>query len=64
MIELTQETRTGWLVVSVRGRADAETADELENGYLKPSDLEIVRLANDPNYPENGKISFEMHGGM
>lgn len=30
MIQLTQETRTGWHVVGVSGRADAETADELE----------------------------------
>ena len=32
MIQLTQESRSGWLVVSVRGRADAEAADELETG--------------------------------
>lgn len=31
MIQLTEETRDGWRVVSVRGRADAESADELEN---------------------------------
>jgi len=31
MIEATQETRAGWLVVAVKGRADAETADELES---------------------------------
>jgi anti-sigma B factor antagonist len=30
MIEVTQETRSGWLVVGVKGRADAEAADELE----------------------------------
>ena len=32
MILLTQEQRTTWLVVSVRGRADAEAADELQSG--------------------------------
>jgi len=31
MIQLTQETRSGWCVVNVRGRADGETADELES---------------------------------
>jgi anti-anti-sigma factor len=31
MIEFTQETKSGWWVVGVRGRADAEAADELEN---------------------------------
>lgn len=30
MIQLTEEIKGGWCVVSVRGRADAETADELE----------------------------------
>ena len=30
MIQVTEETRAGWLAVSVRGRADAEAADELE----------------------------------
>ena len=30
MMELKQESRQDWLVVSVRGRADSETADRLE----------------------------------
>jgi anti-sigma B factor antagonist len=30
MIQLTQETKSGWCVVAVRGRADGEAADELE----------------------------------
>jgi len=30
MIQLTEESRSGWCVVGVRGRADAEAADELE----------------------------------
>lgn len=30
MIQLTQETKSGWYVVGVEGRADAEAADELE----------------------------------
>jgi anti-sigma B factor antagonist len=30
MIQFTQETRSGWHVVGVTGRADAETADQLE----------------------------------
>ena len=30
MMELTQETRQDWRVVTVRGRADSETADRLE----------------------------------
>ena len=31
MIQLTEETKAGWCVVGVRGRADAESADELES---------------------------------
>jgi anti-anti-sigma factor len=30
MIQVTEETRSGWCVIGVGGRADAETADELE----------------------------------
>lgn len=30
MIEITQQTRAGWCVVGVSGRADAEAAQELE----------------------------------
>ena len=34
MIQVTEENRSGWRVVSVRGRADADAADDLE-GALK-----------------------------
>jgi anti-anti-sigma factor len=34
MIQLTEETREGWCVVAVRGRADAESADELEHALI------------------------------
>lgn len=37
---------------------------ELEDGRLIPAALEIVRLDNDPNFPENGQIEFEMLGGL
>ena len=30
MIQVTQETREGWRVVTVSGRVDSETADDLE----------------------------------
>ena len=32
MIELTHQTQAGWCVVKIRGRADAEAADEMEQG--------------------------------
>lgn len=37
---------------------------EIEYGMLAPADFEIVRLDNDPNFPENGRIAFEMYGGL
>lgn len=37
---------------------------EIENGFLTPGRVEIVRLDNDPNFPENGKIEFDMRGGI
>lgn len=37
---------------------------EIARGALQPASLEIIRLDNDPNFPENGKIEFEMRGGL
>lgn len=37
---------------------------EKETGVLQPGRDEIIRLDNDPNYPENGKITFLMAGGL
>ncbi len=36
---------------------------EIENGILATSPHEIARLDNDPDFPENGRIRFEMRGG-
>ena len=36
---------------------------ELENGEMTFDRLEIARLDNDPNAPENGRIEFIMEGG-
>lgn len=41
-----------------------KSGTEKEDGYLKPEELEIIRLDNDPNFPENGKIEFNMLGGL
>jgi hypothetical protein len=37
---------------------------EIDNGMLAPAPLEIVRLDNDRNFQENGKIEFIMKGGL
>ncbi len=39
-------------------------AGELEEGRIAVDRLEIVRLDNDPNRPENGKIEFLAEGGL
>ncbi|WP_431066970.1 putative baseplate assembly protein [Methylotuvimicrobium sp.] len=37
--------------------------DEIENGVLPLGLLEIARMDNDPNFPENGKLTLELRGG-
>lgn len=39
-------------------------AGELDAGMIAMDRLEIARLDNDPNAPENGKIEFFMEGGL
>lgn len=46
MIELTQQTRGDWCVVTIRGRADAEAADEMERG-LREAVSQHARVAAD-----------------
>jgi hypothetical protein len=36
---------------------------ELENGLLPIGPLEVARLDNDPNFPEDGVLSLVMGGG-
>ena len=45
-------------------RCGKKPNNEKEQGFLKPDSLEVIRLDNDPNFPENGSIDFEMHGGL
>ncbi len=37
---------------------------ELAAGVLKVGPYEVIRLDNDPNFPENGRIEFRMEGGL
>jgi len=46
MIQVTQETRSGWHVIGVRGRADSEAADELE-GTLRAAVAAHPKVAAD-----------------
>jgi len=36
---------------------------ELQQGYIPMDRLEILRLDNDPNFPENGILRLNMGGG-
>ena len=36
-------------------------AGEIDAGRIAMAQLEIARLDNDPNAPENGRIQFEVH---
>jgi hypothetical protein len=38
--------------------------NEIEEGLITMDRLEIARLDNNPNAPENGKIEFIMEGGL
>ena len=38
-------------------------ANELQLGYIATDRLEILRLDNDPNFPENGALRLNIGGG-
>jgi hypothetical protein len=44
-------------------RAGHAPNSELENGVLRVAGLEIVRLDNDPNFQEKGRLELQMRGG-
>ncbi len=37
---------------------------EIDSGVLKLGALEVARLDNDPNFPENGKLEIVVEGGL
>jgi predicted phage baseplate assembly protein len=37
---------------------------ERENGLIRADSLEVLRLDNDPSFPENGRLRLEMRGGL
>lgn len=59
--------------LEVRGVASVEVtelrrwarppAGELAAGVIGVDDLEVLRLANDPSYPEKGRLAIELEGG-
>ena len=52
------------IVVTKFQRWGRRPDNELRNGVIAPAYLEILRLDNDPSFPENGRIDFLMSGGL
>ncbi len=52
-----------WVQITRFQRLGIDNNDALDAGKLILGRLEIARLDNDPNYPENGIIRFNMEGG-
>lgn len=51
------------VVVTTFQRWGKTAANELDDGIIPAAFMEILRLDNSPDFPENGKIDFEMKGG-
>ena len=45
-------------------RLGRNPANEIANGRIPMARLEIARLDNDPNAPENGRIRFDVDTGV
>jgi hypothetical protein len=50
-------------VISTPGEPDEATRRNLEQAYIAIGQLEVVRLDNDPSFPENGVLRLNMLGG-
>jgi hypothetical protein len=53
-----------WVQVTAFHRYGELPRTELEDGELRLGRLEIARLDNDPNRPENGRLEIELKGGL
>ncbi|MDI1229558.1 MAG: putative baseplate assembly protein [Methylobacter sp.] len=51
------------VTMTVFNRLYAAPDNALENGLLPLAAMEIARLDNDPNFPENGKLVIKTEGG-
>jgi hypothetical protein len=57
-------TGVGLIEVTRLQRWGRPAAGELGAGFLPADALEVLRLDNDPNFPENGRLRLLMHGGL
>ena len=53
-----------WVDITAFHRYGEDPQTELEDRELRLGRLEIARLDNDPNRPENGRIEIDMKGGV
>jgi hypothetical protein len=53
-----------WVEVTAFHRYGEPPRSELAEGELRLGRLEVARLDNDPNRPENGRIEIELRGGL
>ena len=53
-----------WVRATRFQRWGEEAAGELEAEAVKPARAEILRLDNDPNFAENGRLELVLKGGM
>ncbi len=51
------------VTVKTLQRLDEPSHQAIEEGILPLGPLEVARLDNDPNMPENGRLTLEMEGG-
>lgn len=59
----TQVPGVQWVQVEKFQRWGRSANGELDAGEIPFGQLEIARLDNDPNVPENGRLEFRMEGG-
>lgn len=52
------------LQVKVFQRWGKTPNQEIEQGLISAAPLEVLRLDNDPNFPENGRLLLNMQGGL
>jgi hypothetical protein len=50
------------IITTLKRQGEADQG-ALKSGFLPMGALEIPRLDNDPNFPENGKLTLSMRGG-
>jgi hypothetical protein len=61
-VEVTRLKRLAYVANPASTPAVTESSAEILNGLLPLGALEIARLDNDPSFPENGVLKFDIGG--